>query len=577
MDVQAETGIRHRGADPLRFGMRYSWIILIALISMAARSESIEVGRLQVINLSELGLQGSIERVRLSPDAQLASLEIRRGLSKFLYVVDLRKREAHPVDPRMELPTYTSWEHSPYHYLLAGENGEADWYPRLVRGERWLCFTSNGMEDEKDLYLYNADRNFVVRLTATRGQERFPQWSPSGQSLAFIRKSEKKNELNFFPQADVLFREVEDILYRHRFISALTTSSLTQRFDKGLVVVKKSRFPFLYCWDGSMPIAVSVRRGRTHIPQKNKWNWSNRGSMVLYNGAGGSPYILGMRRTGTRSYNMKSTYVVRQLIFPAAFVGENTVIGRNRSSSGLALVTRIHESSGVVALDFDTPYKDDLDRTRSIDVIATTIGRKGNYSLLLGFGTSEDDYLMYGAIRPEDIGETVESKTLVNIGVSGGFARYTGDAGEGDFLPTGGVWVEAQPLPNAAPALRMGLELNYLELSGRTSFNKAFKRKLWAGVLYVQAGYLIMYTYRPFVRASLGRAIIDKHRSDGSRQQTFIYGIGAGMEFVVTPSMQVRMYGVFQYSKKDLDMTMQIPKADSFGRIMVGLNYTLPL
>ncbi|NOY06936.1 MAG: hypothetical protein GXO82_09985 [Chlorobi bacterium] len=557
--------------------MRCLWIILIAVLVVAARSESIEVRNLRVINLSELGLKGRIERVRLSPDVQFASVEIRRGLSRFLYVVDLRKRKARAVDPRIDLPAYASWKRSPYRYLLTVEDGEADWYPRLVRGERWLCFTSNGTGDEKDLYLYNVDRHIIVRLTAGSERERFPRWSPDGQSLAFIRQSNKGNELQFYPDADVVFRELESLHYREPFMSALHASALTSSFDNHLVTIKKSRFPVLYYWEGNRPVAVSAMRDRVRHLDESALNWTNQAPMVLFKSADGLPSILGMRRTRPKSHKAKRNYVVRQLAFPATFIGGNSVVGRNRSGHGLAVITRIRKTPEMIPLVFQTPYEDDLDRIRSIDAMTTTVGGEGNYNLLLGFGTSEDDYIMYGKIKPEDIGESVRSKVLVNIGVSGGFARYTGDAGEGDFLPMGGLWLEVQPLPGSAPALELGLEINHVELSGRTLLNKQFSRELWTGSIYLQAGYLFMYTYRPFVRASLGRAILDKQRSDGSRQQTLIYGIGGGMEFVVTPSMQVRVYGVFQYAKKDLDMTMQIPKADSFGRIMVGLNYTLPL
>lgn len=576
MDVKVESEIRHCGTCALRFTMRYLWMILSAVLCMAARSESIEVQNLRVINLSELGLHGKIERVRLSPDARFASVEIKHGLSRFLYIVNLRKRQAQPVDPRTELSMYQVWKHSPYRYLFTVEDGEADWYPRLVRGEQWLCFTSNGVEDKRDLYLYNVDRNLVLRLTATNESERFPRWSPDGKSLAFVRTSRRGNELRFFPRADIIFRKVEDYLFRHRFVSAFTMSPFARCFDRELVVVKKSRRPILFYWSGSKPVAASKTRNVRRELDEGGLNWSNQHSTLLFAGSDASAYILGLEGTRIKSYKTKRPYAVRQLMFPAAFVGRNTIIGRSQSSANLVLVTGIREKPVVIPLEFKTPYRDELGRTCSIDAQRTIVEGKGNYDILLGFGGEEEEYIMSGSIKPEDIGENVRTNVLVNIGFSGGFAKYTGDAGNGDFLPVGGFWVESQPLPNSAPALSLGVEFNYVELSGRTRTDKKFKRKLLHGSMYLQAGYLFRYTYRPFVRASLGRAVLDKRRSDGSYQQTTIYGFGVGMEFVVTPSMQVRLYGEFQYSKNDLDMVMQVPKADSFGQIMIGMNYTLP-
>ena len=70
--------------------------------------------------------------------------------------------------------------------LPVGNNSQASWSP----GGNWLVFRNMASSGQTDLYLIRADGSSLLQLTNDTANERYPDWSPDGNTVVFVSNTD---------------------------------------------------------------------------------------------------------------------------------------------------------------------------------------------------------------------------------------------------------------------------------------------------------------------------------------------------------------------------------------------------
>ena len=84
--------------------------------------------------------------------------------------------------------------------LPGGNNSQASWSPS---GD-WFVFRNTAASGQIDLYLLGADGSGLLRLTDSAADERYPDWSPDGNSVIFVSDKDGSDKIYSIAVAELL-------------------------------------------------------------------------------------------------------------------------------------------------------------------------------------------------------------------------------------------------------------------------------------------------------------------------------------------------------------------------------------
>ncbi len=595
----------------LIFDSAWECLLLTCVFFIAPHARAdlqIELTDIKTYNLSAEMISGKIQRVSLSPDCQLAALELSESNHHHLCIFNLKTREKIFLDPRIELGGYDEWKTSLLSQLYPLQDFDAQWNPSIIKGERWIAFVSNAIENQNDIFLFNIDKRKYVRVTSSFNSEVYPRWSYDGSALAYIQRSDDKDEVFIMKDFISLRKKIEQ-----KSIGYVSIPILSDYYEKEIFKDSRTSFETESNWSLTPP--VWIRENQLIIARKNNPT-SQKTSLLIHNNSENKTNeelldldsvqsIIPMRtKNGVLFYSLNTTAKRGKSLlsyyelasrtntqdFQIIFSEENSsikniyplndqncflVINKTDAEDMLNLCSIKHNKIIESKLRLPSSLKLYGESFASVSAQINS-GNARTLTLLLAFNNEGTEYLSTArAVIPllyED--EVLKQKILFDVGVAGAFVRYTGDAATGDFWPTGNMWFMIEPFPTSDYHFEFGLNGGYAPLTGSSSSSGSFSKYLWYGEGCIKGAYRVSPEIRPFVTASIGKGILNEKLSNGGLRKPILYGIGAGTDFYLSELYDLHFEIIYRKLSVDIDHFRSTNiKKDSFINIGFGISY----
>ncbi len=581
-------------------------LIMCLWVSAAYPQADFEQTNYRTIDLTSLGISGVVLRCVLSPDSRYAAVETQSRNSHLLYVVDLTTKEIMSIDPRTDLEGYAEWKNSPIAELYPRSDSDPRWYPGSHRGQQWLLFTSNGIDNQYDLFLFRPSTKSFVRVTEANEDQYEAKWSPDGEYLSYLTNNDQ-SELNLVSNMSRIFNEIEKLEMSYNHIPSLADVYSAAIFDRSKDIFFSTRDVILdYDWLSNGNIAaLQASRNDSSAPRlyyirrsgKAKFISDVPGSRSLYCGKYfPSVAVLSPQETD-RGDLLKGTVFNENDLESSAPTGsiKGTSLGDELLTTSPLICGKEKyivpiAGSGDDRLDFKT-FTKGRGRNQKIsipssglilDIDMKKIENGRDKFNVIGAYYNEDRFGLFLFTFDFQIDENdipiMEKNRFIEIGAQGLFCRYTGDVVAGDFQPGGGLWAELRFAEGLAD-FSAGLRLNYIPLTGSSSVNDVtFAAFFWSGGAYIRYSYPLSYEFQPYLSLGVGVSASNSRqfgKEPKKRQTPYYFEFAGGGAFTLNP--RLNMHVILSYVKlaEDIDRLSKSPKTDSYITIGLGFSYTL--
>ena len=201
--------------------------------------------------------------------------------------------------------------------------------------------------------------------------------------------------------------------------------------------------------------------------------------------------------------------------------------------------------------------------------------KKSEVNMLLAYAMDEKSYLATASFSvPKQAGEALQRKMIIQAGANLAFARYTGDASEGDFNPSGDLWIGIQPFPELPVHATIGFATGYAKLSGTSSTQVSFSKYLWYGEVFAKVSYPVSIDFEPNIVAMFGKGVLNAKYSSGAAIKPNHFGVSVGTDFHLNTEIDLHLNFTYRALNQDIDrLKTKNAKNDSFVTIGFGISY----
>jgi hypothetical protein len=581
-------------------------VILTLWMAVAHPQGEFTHANYRTIDLTSLGVSGTVTRVVLSPDSRFAAVEAESQNEKHLYVVELSTNKIHSVDPRTELEGYQNWKNSPIAELYPTLDSDPRWYPGKSQGQQWLLFNSNGIDNQNDLFLFRPSTKTYVRITESENEQYAAKWSNDGEYLSFLSGA-ASSELYVVPNMGRVFNEVEKLQMAYNHIPSLADVYSSAIFDRSKDLFFSTRERILdYEWLANGSIAF-LQAARNDSSSARLYSLRSSGKARLIADVPGYTAMEAGREFSAIILlsPVKSDFRTLQtaMVFDEHDLdvtinkkdGPKTDFGSQEISTaplicGKAKWVVPFAGRDQDALDFRTFVKGRArDQNIDIPLVGTIIDidmrpddNGGDDYNIIGAYTSERRFGLFlfdfSYHIDEDDLTLMEKKQFIEVGIQAHFSRFTGDVLTGDFQPGFGLWSEIR-FAEGLVDFSAGVKVCYVPLTGSSAATGlTFESYFWSSEAFLKYTYPFAYEFQPYVSFGVGVAVSNERqfRDEPPRRQTpFFFDFSGGGTFTFTPRLNLNLILSFVKLSDDIDRYAKIQKTDSYIIIGLGMSYIL--
>jgi hypothetical protein len=571
-------------------------------------------GDVKDLPLSNMGVKGRVESVQISPDRRLAAVTTSFKNSHRLYVVDLDSSVALRIDPRSDYPGYEEgWDGGPLSLLYPCTEQDPRWRPSGRHPDPVLAFSSNGIDDQFDIFLFSWNDRRITRVTVTPANETAPRWSDDGEALSYVicgvPGSREGTEIRAYFGMDGRWRQAGNLRLISNELPPLSPVFAREVFERPLLLCRTVMAVRDHFWIGRNPgfigadaaTGLDARIMRVDEDGRARQLMPARGVCAVRSFSDGTALCVAKRAVidgidmcTSEVVPMKSGHEAvlprvqnvqlfggRTLVFPPVPVGRSILAGIifDRRQNRLAIAQR--ESGWVLASEPVAGLTGDTSRILAADFAAARQKDALIIQMLAAENTSGGQVLKKVEWNPgERYEDELERKPLSFYGgVRGTFVRYTGDAGEGVFHPGGSLFVEGRANSGFIRHFVAGARLDYFHLSSTSSLDESnFDAYMWSLSLCARYEHPVSNDISGYLNVAVGKVVLCNVRNkEGHKVKPALITFGAGAVFEITPRLRISAAADFCIMSEDVDAVRDISRNDSYLGIGAGFHYLLPL